>query len=79
MYTDRLSEEPDLVRGRGMSNPSLSTEFMTGDDQEPKLFLFLGEECRELTAEEALELAAHLTQRARQMLTNEKPAWMASP
>ncbi len=59
--------------------PALHTEFLTGDGQEPRLFFFLGNEMRELTAEEALDLAAHLTERARQMIADEKPAWMADP
>lgn len=48
--------------------PALHTELLTGDNQEPRLFFYLGTELRELTSEEALELAAHLTQRAREML-----------
>lgn len=60
-----------------MANPTpLRTELWIGDDLESRLIVYLGDESRELTAEEALELAAHLTAKVRQMMTNERPAWM---
>ena len=60
-----------------MKNPPLSTEFMTGDNTEPRLVLILGDESCELTAEEALKLAAHLTEKAREMVQRILPDWIA--